>query len=113
MSFNSSVSLFSGQSSDATGAAVKLMPESKNQARIYHVFLSGNLGDGSFSLDISFDGGVTYSNYLINGTTEFQQNKLGFSYKIEVETEMYVKGVLADSTSPNLTAKLFYREKYT
>jgi len=105
---NQVITLFNNQDDNGVSSAVLLSPESKNVAREYHIFLRGDLGEGNFSLSISFDG-TNYAPWLTSGSTSFTQSTLGFSDIIKVTVPVYVKANLVSATSPDLTAELFYR----
>lgn len=99
---NKSVTLFNAQGSDTTGSANSL------SEGVYALELTGDLGSGTFKLQISFDNGTTYSNYLLNGDTALEQTILGYSFIVSLPMKAMVKGVLTGSTSPSLTVKLHY-----
>lgn len=107
-STNQSVTLFSGQSADGTGSAADLLPLDNKKSRTYSLQLSGDLGSGTFELEVSFDQGTTYSPWCVNGSTKLQQTILGYCYDIVIDKPTKVRAVLAGATTPNLTAKLHY-----
>lgn len=105
---NQVVTLFSAETTNTTGTAQKITPRRNKQPREYNIFLRGDLGSGTFKLEVSFDG-TNYSNWLLTDSTEYAQTVLGYSYKIESNLPMHVRGVLSGSSGASLTAELFYR----
>lgn len=106
-SVNQAVTLFDNQTSDTTGSAFELTPRIKDDSRLYAIVLSGGIGGGTFSLEVSYDG-TTFVDWLLDGAV-FQQTIIGYDKNINIKIPLQVKGKLDGSTSPTLTAKLFFR----
>lgn len=107
-SVNDAVTVFSGQSSDATGSAVKLEPIKLGTANRFDIVLSGDIGSGSFTLTISHDSTDGTNGTFVSIPT-YTQSQIGLINHIDVSQPVWIKGVLSGSTSPDLTVKLYRR----
>lgn len=109
MATNREIVLFTNQAVDGTGTAVDVEADHPTHEQNFHLALSGDLGGGSFGLEVSFDNGVSYIPQLLNGET-FIQTVLGYDKIISVfDTPRKLRGVLTGSTSASLTAKLYHK----
>ena len=99
--------LFSTQTSDATGSAVELKPGKNNEARFYDLIVRGGFGGGTFSMTISYDG-TNYVDLADELGNSVARTAAGGGTRIKVDRPLSIKGVLAGATDATLTAELFY-----
>ncbi len=103
---NQVIALFDGQTADGTGSDFLLEPEINNQNRIYAIVLDDDLGGGVLTLEVSFDGGTTFVDWLLDGSI-FQQTITGYDKNINITIPLLVRAKLAGATSPDLNVNLF------
>lgn len=106
MAENEVLTLFVNQTSNGTGSAVRLQPLIKSGIRQFDIEVSGNLGGGIISLEISHDEESTYVDWLLDGVI-YSQSALGFNKLMTINMPVFVRSKLSESSGASVTVKLF------